>query len=83
MRPYKSFRENSSAPPVLEHRGYVKFFLENEGWGFITPANSGNDIFFHQSAVVDGRIPQRHAEVVYAAGVSNGGRFGATAVKVL
>jgi cold shock protein len=34
-------------------QGTVKFFNETKGFGFITPANSGTDIFVHVSGLVD------------------------------
>jgi CspA family cold shock protein len=34
-------------------QGTVKFFNETKGFGFITPANSGADIFVHASGLID------------------------------
>jgi len=34
-------------------QGTVKFFNETKGFGFITPTNSGTDIFVHTSGLVD------------------------------
>ncbi|MEJ7642956.1 MAG: cold shock domain-containing protein [Chryseolinea sp.] len=34
-------------------QGTVKFFNETKGFGFITPSNSGTDIFVHTSGLVD------------------------------
>jgi cold shock protein len=34
-------------------QGTVKFFNEVKGFGFITPANAGTDIFVHSSGLVD------------------------------
>jgi CspA family cold shock protein len=34
-------------------QGTVKFFNETKGFGFITPSNSGADIFVHASGLVD------------------------------
>ena len=34
-------------------QGTVKFFNETKGFGFITPANGGADIFVHSSGLLD------------------------------
>ncbi|RED49587.1 cold-shock protein [Seonamhaeicola aphaedonensis] len=33
--------------------GKVKFFNRTKGFGFITSAESGEDIFFHESGLID------------------------------
>ena len=33
--------------------GTIKFFNETKGFGFITPANGGQDIFVHVSGLID------------------------------
>jgi CspA family cold shock protein len=34
-------------------QGTVKFFNETKGFGFITPANGGSEIFVHSSGLID------------------------------
>jgi CspA family cold shock protein len=34
-------------------QGTVKFFNDEKGFGFITPANGGNEIFVHSSGLID------------------------------
>jgi cold shock protein len=33
-------------------QGSVKFYNEQQGWGFIAPDGGGYDVFFHFSAIV-------------------------------
>jgi cold shock protein len=33
--------------------GSIKFFTDAKGWGFLTPDDGGNDLFFHHSSLVD------------------------------
>lgn len=41
---------NQAAGP--RSRGTVKWFNDQKGYGFITPANGGKDIFVHQSSII-------------------------------
>jgi len=34
-------------------KGTVKFFNESKGFGFITPANGGKEVFVHVTGLID------------------------------
>ncbi|NTG02965.1 cold-shock protein [Rhizobium rhizogenes] len=48
--------------------GAVKFFNEDKGFGFITPENSGTDVFVHVSAVQRGSSLREGDKVSYELG---------------
>jgi len=77
-------RRDVNHRPVPEHRGTVKFFDFIRAYGFIEPACGGNDVHFFQDTLVNPRrIPAKGSTVLFAAGPKPGGRYGATAVRVL
>lgn len=38
---------------IMQKEGTVKFFNETKGFGFITPASGGQDIFVHSTGLID------------------------------
>lgn len=58
-------------------KGTIKFFNESKGFGFITPAEGGNDVFVHVTGLRD-KVSEND-QVTYE--VENG-RKGLTAVNV-
>jgi len=43
--------------------GTVKFYNETKGFGFITPANGGDDIFVHSTGLISNI--RQHDDVTY------------------
>ena len=58
--------------------GTVKFFNESKGFGFITPDDSGKDLFVHASAIEGGQLNEND-KVEYEIGE---GQKGPCAVQV-
>jgi len=58
--------------------GTVKFFNESKGFGFITPADGGKDIFVHSSEIVSGSLNEND-NVTFEIGE---GKKGPCAIKV-
>ena len=54
---------------VLKHKGKIKFFNAQKGFGFITPDNGGKDIFVHANNVIgDPKSLREGQEVEYVEG---------------
>ncbi len=58
--------------------GTVKFFNETKGFGFITPDDSGADLFVHITGVISGQLDEND-KVEYEVGE---GQKGPCAVQV-
>eukprot|EP00747_Dinoflagellata_sp_TGD_P182144 gnl/TRDRNA2_/TRDRNA2_36265_c0_seq1.p1 gnl/TRDRNA2_/TRDRNA2_36265_c0~~gnl/TRDRNA2_/TRDRNA2_36265_c0_seq1.p1 ORF type:complete len:638 (+),score=121.64 gnl/TRDRNA2_/TRDRNA2_36265_c0_seq1:50-1915(+) len=64
--PYDRNGASPSAPAGQE--GIVKAWHDDKGMGFITPANGGEDLFVHRSALLDGTALVPGARVAYEEG---------------
>jgi len=63
-------------------QGTVKWFNSQKGFGFITPATGGDDLFVHQSAILsDGFRTLNENETVTYEAKDEGGKFKAVNVK--
>lgn len=60
--------------------GWVKWFNEAKGYGFIAPADRGTDIFVHISSVRN--IPEAGDQVSFVVGKGRDGRLGAQKVEI-
>jgi len=65
--------------PVMSESGTVKWFNSQKGFGFITPASGGEDLFVHQSAIkAEGFRTLQEGETVKFDIVEEGGKSKAT-----
>ena len=44
------------APLLMSLTGTVKFYREEQAFGFICPADGGADLFVHKNDIVDGKL---------------------------
>ena len=64
-------------------RGTIKWFDEKKGFGFITPEDGGEDIFFHYSAIkVKGFKTIANEQLVEYELATENGKKKATTVKI-
>jgi uncharacterized membrane protein YsdA (DUF1294 family)/cold shock CspA family protein len=64
-----------------QHRGKITSWKDDKGFGFITPAEGGKDVFVHISALPDGlRRPPQNADLSYVLGYDDQQRPRAVAV---
>lgn len=54
---------NAMGSPMLS--GLVKVWLEEKGYGFVTPSDNSGDVFVHRSALQDGKMLVQGAMVTF------------------
>jgi len=54
-------------PAAPSNTGVVKVWFEEKGFGFVTPASGGDDVFVHRNALKDGQTLMQGATVHYSA----------------
>jgi CspA family cold shock protein len=71
----------------MSNTGTIKWFNPTKGYGFITPDNSGSDIFFHKSALeashIDPNNVQDGQKVSYDLESGNNGKTSAININLL
>ena len=63
-------------------QGTVKYFTQDQGFGFIEPSDGSRDVFFHISQC-GGYVPEQGDAVEFDVGTDNAGRPQAKDVTVM